>query len=232
MKLKIIFFILTVFPVCAQLCPAQTEKPPKAVLVDKFLEQPFGSTIARIDNFVVHLSYNPNSDGYVVIYPEKNSIKQSFRREKRYKEIIINRFYQVSGLDEKRFLIVRGEEKEEMEIELWEVPTGAEKPFSVLEIWQEKPRNLSKAFIFGSEDIEEAYPDFAPRRFAKLLNENPNLRAHIVIFNKSKKEQRAEMQNWLKLFTEDYKLPSRRLKFFFAKNNGRPDVEFWIVPQK
>jgi hypothetical protein len=40
------------------------------------------------------------------------------------------------------------------------------------------------------------------------------------------------MQVWLKLFTEDYKLPRQRLKFFFAKNNGRPDVEFWIVPKK
>lgn len=219
--------------VCAQICVAQTEKPPQAVRFDTFLEHSFGSTIARIDNFVVHLLYNPNSVGYVVIYPEKNSIKQDFRREKRQKDIIINRFYQVSGgLDEKRFQIVRGVEKDEMEIELWRVPAGAEKPFSVLETWREETPDLSKAFIFGSEDIEEAYPAFAPRRFAKILNENPQLRAHIVIFNKTKKEARAEMQLWLKRFTEDYKLPRRRLKFFFAKNNGRPDVEFWIVPKK
>jgi hypothetical protein len=187
MKLKRIFLVFAILSALSQICPAQTEKPTKAVLFDKFLEQPFGSTIARIDNFVAHLSYNPNSDGYVVIYPEKNSIKQDFRREKRYKEIIINRFYQVSRFDEKRFLIVRGEEKDEMEIELWEVSRGAEKPFSILEILPENRPDLSKAFIFGSEDIEEAYPDFAPRRFAKLLNENSNLRGHIVIFNKSNK---------------------------------------------
>lgn len=189
--------------------------------------------MARIDNFVVHLSHNPDSDGYVVIYPaEKNSIKEDFKREKRLKDGIINRFYQISGLDEKRFLIVRGKEKAEMEIELWEVPTGAEKPFSVLEVWQEETLDLSKAFIYDSEDIDDAYPSFAPRRFAKLLNENPHLRAHIVIFNKTKKEARAEMQNWLKRFTEDYKLPRERLKFFFARNNGVPDVEFWLVPKK
>ncbi|MDQ3798299.1 MAG: hypothetical protein M3384_02515, partial [Acidobacteriota bacterium] len=145
---------------------------------------------------------------------------------------IINRFYQISNLDEKRFLVVRGAEKDELEIEFWEVPRGAEKPFSILEIWLEEPWDLSKAFIFDFEEDDYAYPSFAPRRFAKLLNENPNLRAHIVIFNKSGKAAREEMRRWLKMFTEDYKLPRNRLKFFFAKNNGRPDVEFWIVPKK
>jgi hypothetical protein len=232
MRLKIIFLILTVLSVSVRLCSAQADNSSKAVLFDKFLKQPYGATIARIDNFVVHLAYNPNSDGYVVIYPEKNSLKPDFRRGKRLKEIIINRFYQVSGFDEKRFQIVRGEERNELKIELWEVPRGAQKPFSILEILPEKPRDLSKAFIFGSEDIEEAYANFAPRRFAKILSENPNLRGHIVIFNKSKKESRLEMQCWLSLFSEDYKLPRSRLKFFFAKNNGRPDAEFWIVPKK
>lgn len=232
MKLKRIFFILAILSACAQFCPAQEEKPPQAVLFDRFNLVPLGALWARIDNFITYLSQNPNSNGYIVIYPEKDSIKENFRQERRLKNQIINRFYQRNGVDEKRFLIVRSAEKDELEIEFWAVPPGAEKPFSVQETWLEETPDLSKAFIFGSEHIEDPYPDFAPRRFAKILNENPGLRAHIVIFNKSKKEAQAEMRNWLKLFTEDYKLPRERLKFFFAKNNGRPDVEFWIVPKK
>jgi hypothetical protein len=231
MNLKRVFFHLAVLSVLSALCTAQ-EKPPQAYLFDRFGFVPYGERLARIDNFVSYLSRNPNSIGYIVIYPEKSSVKENFGREKRIKENIINRFYQLNGIDEKRFLIVRGAEKTELEIELWEVPRGAEKPFSILEIWLEEPQDLSKAFIFGSEEDDYAYPDFAPRRFAKLLNENPNLRAHIVIFNKSGKEAREEMRRWLKMLTEDYNLPRRRLKFFFAKNNGNPDVEFWIVPKK
>lgn len=231
MKLKGIFVVLAILSALSQVCRAQEEKP-KAVLFDSFNAVPLGDLWGRIDQFVQHLSQNPNSTGYVIIYPAKNSIKQNFKEERRFKESITNRFYQISKFDEKRFLIVRGAEKNELEIEFWEVPQGAEKSFSVQDMWMEKPRDLSRAFIFWSDGIEEAYPSFAPRRFAKLLNENPSLRAHIVVFNNTKKEARDEMQRWLKMFTEDYKLPRRRLKFFFIKNDGNLDVEFWIVPKK
>jgi hypothetical protein len=220
MKLKGIFLVLAILSALSQVCRAQEEKP-KAVLFDRFNAVPLGDLWGRIDQFVQHLSQNPNSTGYVII-----------REERRFKESITNRFYQISRFDEKRFLIVRGAEKNELEIEFWEVPQGAEKPFSVQDMWLEKPRDLSRAFIFGSEGIQEAYQGFAPRRFAKLLNENPSLRANIVVFNKTKKEARDEMQRWLKMFTEDYKLPRRRLKFFFIKNDGNLYVEFWIVPEK
>jgi hypothetical protein len=70
----------------------------------------------------------------------------------------------------------------------------------------------------------------APGLYAKLLKETPNLSGHLVIFNKTKKDARSETEVLLKLFTEDYKVPRSRLRFFFAKNKGTPDVEFWIVP--
>jgi hypothetical protein len=229
MKLIKIFLILVILLSCFQTCVGQEKA--KANLIDRFSNISLGDLWSRIDGFVYLLSQNPGSNGYVVIYPGKDSIKQDFRLEKRFKKLIINRFYQLKHFDENRVAIVRSQEKDELEIELWEVEPKAEKPFSIVDMWAEKPVNLTKPFVFGTA-YDEAYPSFAPGLYAKLLKENENLRGHIVIFNTSKKEARSIKEEWLKLFTEEYKVPRNRLKIFYGKNKGIPDVEFWVVPRK
>ena len=85
----------------------------------------------------------------------------------------------------------------------------------------------------GSIWNDDACPLFIPENYAKIIKENPNVRGHIVIFNPAKKESRREIEEWVKLLTEEYKVPRNRLKIFFGKNNAIPDlVEFWIVPRK
>lgn len=229
MKLTKIFFILTILFASFQICSAQ-EKP-KAILSDKFgrvVEEQF---YAFIDSFMQDLERDKIYQGYVVIHPTKDSIKRDFSRERRYETIIKNKI-SLQGFDKNRITIVRGDEKDETEIELWKIPSGAEKPFSIEEKWVDIPDDLSKAFVFGSVYIDEVFPNFIPEFYSDHIKNNANLRGHIVIFNKSKSDSISEANKWLKIFTEDYKVPRNRLKVFFGKNNASVDTEFWLVPQK
>lgn len=208
-----------------QICIAQ--ETPKAILVDSFGAITCEDVLARNDNFMTELSNNPNSQGYVVIYPKKGSFKQALSFEK-----LISGSIYFRRFDRSRVTFVRGSQTDEFKVELWRVPPGAETSSFTEEKWIDLAQSLTKPFVYASLSSEDICPTFSPETYADLLKNNPDLRGHIVIFNKSKKEAETEKKEWLKLFTEDQKVPKNRLKFFFAKNDGYPEVEFWIVPRK
>jgi hypothetical protein len=229
--MKLVKFPLTVLIlfVCFQICFGQEKQ---AVLSDTFKIIPLGELWARIDTFVQQLQRNSNSKAYIVIYPEKESAKLNFRLEVRYAQLINNRIYQQNNFDERRIKIGISKVKDDFEVKLWTIPESKEIPFMIEREWSESPPDLTKPFIFGEEDMKDPYPYFAPKRYANLIKNNSNLRGHIVIFNKSKKERQVKAQEWIKEFTEEYKVPRSQLKIFFGNNKGNPDVEFWIVPHK
>ena len=201
-----------------------------AVLHDSFGNIQLGELWARLDGLAQEMVYNPNLSGYVIIYPQKISAQQNFRRERLYQRQIFIRIYQYSTIDPNRFTIALGEERDDFQIELWKAPPDAELPFAIRENWSETSYDLTKPFIFGTEDINEAYPTFVPGLYARLLNENPNLRGHVVVYNQSRKEAAQR----LKEFSYEFKIPLPRLKLFIVKNKRRSfgETEFWIVPQK
>lgn len=227
-KYKISFLFLILFA-SVQICSAQ-EKP-QAVLFYKFGHVVEESFYAFIDTFLSEIQGDKNYQGYVVIHPTKNSVKRNFIRERRYETIIESKI-SLQKFDKNRIFIVRGDERDETEIELWKVPHGAEKPFSVEEKWAEILPDLSKAFVFANVYIDEIFPNFIPEFYADHIKNNGNLRGHIVIFNKSKTEALREANRWLKILTVDYKVPRNRFKVFIGKNNNSVDAEFWLVPQK
>lgn len=229
MKLTTAFFILLILFTCSHICFSQEEQ--KAVLysaVGNVVEEEFA---AHFDAFMQELARNPNLQGYAVIHPKLNSTEQNFKRERGYERFIKNRI-SIVKFDKSRINIVRSNDKDEIEVEFWTVPPGAEKPFPIEEKWAETLPDLTKPFVFGISYFEEIFASFIPEFYADHIRNNANLRGHIVIFNKSKIEASYEAKRWLKILTKEYKIPRNRLKVFFAKNDGSIDAEFWLVPQK
>ncbi|HEX9961724.1 MAG TPA: hypothetical protein VGB00_12365 [Pyrinomonadaceae bacterium] len=226
MKFVKALLILLILLVSSQFCSGQEKS--EAILFDRFAgDLPCGDIMGRTDNFLYELLKNdPKSQGYVIIYPEKNSLKTGLRLER----IISGNIY-VRRFNKSRITIIRSKKQDASSMaEFWKVPFGAAKPSFVEEKWSETP--ITKSFIFRSIWGDDACPTFIPENYANLIKDNLYLRGHIVIFNKSKKDARKEMKQWLELFAKEYKVPRNRLKFFFSKNGGMPDVEFWIVLTK
>lgn len=236
MKLTKFFLILLILFTSFQICSSQ-EKP-KADLFDKFGHQVVPEEFAaRLEGFLQKIVENPFSQGYVAIHPKKNSINQNFKRERGYERFVKN-LISIYKFDKSRITVVRSDEKEEIELEFWIIPPGAEKPFSIEEKWAEYIPDLTKLFVFGFTYPDEIFPNFIPEFYADYLKNNENLRGHIVVFNQS----REDANKWIKVLTEEYQVPRNRLKVFFGKTNGSiiylgkgnlpVEVEFWLVPKK
>lgn len=239
MKSMIISLILIILFASHQICLGQDKS--EAVLFNSFNKVVEEDVAARLEAFIQELTKNQNLQGYVVIHPEKNSIKQNFRMERRY-ERFIKKIISILKFDKNRIDFVQTKESETIEIEFWKIPTGAEKPFSVEDKWAEIPPNLTKPFVFGFTYIDEVFPNFVPEFYADYIKNNENLRGHIVVFNQSREGAKIQADQWIKILTEEYKVPRNRLKIFFGKENGSivylgkgilpVEVEFWLVPTK
>ena len=223
MKLTKVFIFFILLCISFQICPGQ-EKP-EAVLVDQFGRITCEELWARLDQFSNELSNNPDSTGYIVIYPEKASVRTGIGYIN-----LIKGHWNFRKLDETRYLIIQGAERDAVNIEFWRVPPGADDSFYKGEKWIAAAVKVKKAFVFNSLHIEDVCPTFNPKDYAEILLSDPSLRGHIVFFNRSRRESRKEAQDWLTMLTKDYKVPRNRLKVFFATNGNGVETEFWIVP--
>jgi hypothetical protein len=218
-------FIFTILLAALSICFGQ-EKP-QAVLFDSFGEVTCEDVLGRSDSLMYALMNDPTLQGYAVIHPGKSSPKKAFFFEK-----IIKGGIHMRRFDKSRINIIRSNEAaDETYVEFWTVPPGAEKTF-VAGNWAEAPLNFTKPFVFTRIWVDDSCPLFIPEEYAELIRENRNLRGYIVIFDDFKKQARATMREWRKIFIETHRIPRHRLRFFFARSRLTTDVEFWIVPQK
>jgi hypothetical protein len=231
MKLRPLLFAFLIWLAAVQFCFSQ-EKP-KAVLFDKFSETVEEETSARVDIFMGDLINEPTSQGYVVIHPKKDSANKDFVRERRYEKFIKNKI-SLQKFDKSRIEIIRSEVRDEIELELWKVQPGAEKPFLIVEKWSEILPDLSKAFVFGISYPDQIFPNFIPEFYADYINKNENLRGNIVVYYNYewKNYLKNEAKDQLKTLTKEYKIPRNRLKVYYKKIVGEPYIEFWLVPKK
>lgn len=231
MKLRRLFFAFLLSLAAFQF--GFSQEKPKAILFDKFSRTVEEETSARVDAFMQELTNDPTSQGYVVIHPKKDSASQDFVRERRYVTFIKNKI-SLQKFDKSRIEIVRGNVGGEIELELWKVQSGAEKPFLIVGKWSEILPDLSKAFVFGISYPDEIFPNFIPEFYANCINTNENLYGHIVAYYNYKWKffLKSEVKNQLETLTKEYKIPRNRLKVFSKKIVGEPYIEFWLVPKK
>ena len=223
MKIPKALLLLTILLASFQICFGQ-EKP-EAILTEEFGKITCEELLARLDQFSAELNNNPNSTGYIVIHPEKTSVRSGISFVN-----WIKGHWTFRKLDETRYVIIRGEEKDTLNIKFWRVPPGADESFHKGEKWLAAATKIKKAFVFNSLHIEDICPTFNPKYYAEILLSDPSLRGHIVIFSRSRKEARKAAEDWLTMLTKDYKVPRNRLRVFFANEQNGLEAEFWLVP--
>lgn len=232
-SIKTSLLIILLF-VSVQICFGQKET--KAELLDEFGKITWEDLAARVDNLLYNLSQEPTSTAYVVIHNGKVlNDRERFRYEDWVKGQIKSREF-----NEKRIFIIRAEDKEELQIRLWIVPAGTEKPsFSEVK-WNAVLSPNTKPFIFTKTIWNDGLATSAEylnlNIFSEYLDANPTTRGHFVVKAKSKEDFHKEQSEIVNLLTKKYKINSERLRFFYVKENKSrwdyPQVEIWLVPQR
>ena len=206
----------------------------KAELFDEFGKITWEDLAARIDNLLYNLSQEPNFTAYVVIHNGKvSNDRQRFRYEEWVKGQIKSREF-----DEKRIFLIRAEDKEELQIQLWTVPAGTEKPSFNEVKWNTILPPNTKPFIFTQTIWNDSLATPAEylrlNLFSEYLEANPTSRGHFVVKANSKEKFRKEKSEIENLLNKKYKINSERLRFFYVKENKSgwdyPQVEVWLVP--
>ncbi len=110
---------------CSATCTTQLPEQPKARPFDEIGDVRFNDEKARLDNFAIQLQNEPGSVGYILVYPgRKSKPGAAQRRADRAKDYIVS----TRGLSPTRVATVVGGQREQLTIQLWVVPAGAEPP--------------------------------------------------------------------------------------------------------
>jgi len=209
-------------------CIAQDR--PKAVQTDQFGRVGCEGLYARVDLLGDTLFRNPGSRATVIISPQMDSTSKAL-----YYSELIKKAFQLREYALDRLRIVRGPAAESVGGAVWLVPAGAEDPGQGLEVWPDKPLDLSKPFIFDTEDENNICPTFVPKLYAELIKSNPNVLGRIVVIPNSMSGRRRKFEaakEWIENLTQKWGVPRNRLKLLFAKPTDFEVIQFWIVPVK
>jgi hypothetical protein len=171
------------------------------------------------------LRNDPTTTGYAIIKGKKEEdVRQSFR----YRSWLRG-WMKVRRFDSSRIIIIRGENAENLKIQFWLTPAGANSP-DVFDLGWSYPSTISKPFNLYSElDADGICPGDGTIRFSEILRGNPDIRGHLVIRAKSLKEFRSRKKELLNEFSE---IAPSRLRFFHVRHNSDTYVEYWLVPPK
>lgn len=220
MKLRRFLFAFLISLAAFQFCLAQ-EKP-KAELVFEFGNDGCEILLANMDYFYSELQNNPDSHGYVVISGKGDDTLKKLRYE-----LLINGSIAFRKFDANRINKVRGAETNNLKIQLWKVPAGAEKPVFNEAKWNFVFPPETKSFVFQDYNEQICYSVGYEKAFGEYLDANPNAKGHIVIYEKSPKKYQKQKQAVQKLLST---IPQNRLRFFQVKKDTS-NVEFWLVPK-
>ncbi len=106
-------------------CSAQVGEINKARLFDTYNNIAFNDEKARLDNFAIELQNNPGANGLIIAYSgRKARAGEAQMRADRAKDYLVN----TRGIDAGRIDTLDGGAREDLTVELWIVPTGADKP--------------------------------------------------------------------------------------------------------
>jgi hypothetical protein len=93
--------------------------------IDEYGNIRFNDEKARLDNFAIELQNDPTSQGYLICYGgRKGKAGEAQRRCDRAKDYLTS----TRGIDASRIVTVDGGYREDLTVELWLVPSGANPP--------------------------------------------------------------------------------------------------------
>lgn len=92
---------------------------------DEYGNIAFNDEKARLDNFAIELQNNPDAQGYIIAYGgRRGRAGEAMARADRAKNYLVN----TRGVDPGRIVTVDGGYREDLTVELWIVPSGADTP--------------------------------------------------------------------------------------------------------
>lgn len=229
MKLKNIFIYLILFSIC-KVCFSQENA--KALKIDEIGKSSCEEIMSKIDIIYSEITKDSNSSGYVIIYGNKKDLLEKLRYES-----WINGYANFRNFDKTRFKVIRGEEREHLNVQFWKAPIDYKTQFFNEAKWNYLLSTLTKPFIL----YEYAWQDgLCPitsyvKLYADFLLENPHVKGHLVIRDKTIRNIRKKEKIILNELVNQYKVPRNRLKLFIDTDKNYPydftDVEFWLVPK-
>ncbi len=242
MKLQKVFLVLIVFFAAFQTSFEQDRTI--AVLVDEFGKPCSEDLMARFDAFFMALLNDPTAKGYFVFYGDSAIEGTNLNFIKYLTEI-----YPKKRFDEKRLFLLRGANQNQMKIQFWIIPSGANLPTPESEFvsqkitsttqfdkgWADFNKDNGKLNIYSNGFLDLGC-NFDPNRnaFAKTLLLNNELTGYLVIYTKfgKNKTYADSIANFaLKELTKTYKVPGNRLRTIYGGNREKPEIEFWFVPK-
>lgn len=200
------------------------QETPKAVLVDEFGNLQCGDVLARLDAFMVELQNNPGDSGYVLISEAK-------RNPRAFQKVVETSFY-MRRFDRERISIVIVGNEIGAGSQFWRVPLGADAP-AFKPIALPEP-DLTKPFMYGSDDRVGICPTFSPDLFAKLILDNPGSMARVVIAGPTVSSRLQTAKDVRDTFEHSTKLPTDRISFYYVhrKEEWLWETEYWFLPAK
>ena len=106
-------------------CTVNFPRVPEARKVDEYGNIRFNDEKARLDNYAIELQNDPTAQGYLVCYGGRTGrTGEAQRRCDRAKNYLVS----TRGIDASRIVTVDGGFREELTVELWVVPSGANPP--------------------------------------------------------------------------------------------------------
>ena len=106
-------------------CSTQVIRTAVAKKIDEYGNIRFNDEKARLDNFAIELQNDPTAQGYIVAYGgRRGRAGEAQARADRAKDYLVN----TRGIDPSRIVTVDGGYREDLTVELWIVPTGAQAP--------------------------------------------------------------------------------------------------------
>ncbi|HEV7701459.1 MAG TPA: hypothetical protein VGO43_14610 [Pyrinomonadaceae bacterium] len=202
----------------------------KAKLLDEFGVPTCEELLARTDGFRTVLLEFPAATGVVIISRAKGLRTPADR----YRTLIDNTLRR-ADFDSNRVQIFHGEEGSETHGSFWIVPPGAENPAGARELWSRGGIvvDVSKPFMFGSEDETGVCPTLVPRDFARLIKENPSVIGKVIVHPEVKWSPAAIGLPWIERLTKEYSVPRKRLRLIYGKRSKTIGyTEFWLVPSR
>ena len=204
------------------------QESPKAVLVTEFGPEPCEFVLAQTRFFVEKLQQDPSATGYVKINPSSKQLRYQFGRRN-----LVAAALQLEGLEADRFRFFLGTAKDS-NTQFWLVPAGAQIPTNGFAVFDEEKPDISKKVLFGSSEEPDICPTFVPRKYAKLLLDNPGSIGRIVIAydRQSVNFRWGIAEHWVEKLVLQNKVPRNRLRIVFRKGTESVNTEFWFVPAK
>jgi hypothetical protein len=207
------------------------QEAPRAVLLDEHGRLACDDSLSRIDLFFAELAKESSARGFVVISgnPEEK-VSVAFR------EAMIVSHTTWRNFPAERFDIVRALSDDELKVQYWILPPGAERPNLVSIDTTYALRKELKPFMLASEGgVGSTCTEVNDRDiFARFLKDNPAARGNFVVRERTLARAEAKGRRLVREFGSQYGISRKRLRVFTdtrrANDHNVPLVEYWFLP--